>query len=314
MNQSTDNVKRGDAIDWRRRLLYGAAVLVLGLYFLDVGYRRYYEEPIRAAESRKTALQKQIRKGKLELAKAKRATQILPELQQRALPYDLERARSSYQSWLLSLVEKSSLSAPKVDSGEPITHAANGQILYQTISFSVRGRGNMRQITQLLYDFYSAGHLQKIRTLSFSPVGAADLVDVSIAIEAIALPTADRESELSSVLSERLASSNVMDYQSVARRNLFQAGGASLGQHITLTAVTSSARNVLEAWFHDARSDQTFRLSQGGRLEIGSLIADVTEINKTQVTVALDKQLWPVTIGQNLAEAQAVATQTAATE
>lgn len=300
--------------DTRRRLLYGALVIILALYIFDAGYRRLYQEPVRTAAARANALREDITSKKLEIAKAKRATQILPELQQRALPYNLERARSSYQSWLLSLVEKSNLVTPKVDSGEPVTHAANGQVLYQSIAFSVRGRGNMRQITQLLHDFYSAGHMQKIRTMSLTPVGTSDLVDVALSIDTVALPTADRESELTTAASQRLASSAASEYRTIARRNLFQAGGHGVGRYITLTAITSDTRGVLEAWFQDARSDRTYRLRLGQRLEVGSFIAEVAEINKKQVVISIDQQKWPVSMGQDLAEAQTVATQTAATD
>ena len=50
---------------------------------------------------------------------------------------------------------------------------------------------------------------------------------MTVSIEAIALPNADRESELTTLVSTDLALEHVRDYQLIARRNFFGRDGAA---------------------------------------------------------------------------------------
>jgi hypothetical protein len=285
-------------------ILSGALAVTAILYVGEIGYRRLYEEPIRAAEDQATVLRERLRKQRLAIAKAKEAVQLLDHLQQRALPRNLELARSGYQSWLLEVVKKCSLAASKVDSGDPQTRSLQGQNLYHAIPFSLRGRGNLRQITMLLHDFYTAGHLHKIRTLTLTPVGVSDQLDVAISVETLALDSADRDADLTSLTSNRLASNEYAAYRSIAGRNLFQTGGDSIGRQIRLSAITLNVRGQREAWFYNKRDDQTRRLREGESLEVGALIAHLIAINKKSAALIIDDQTWLLPIGASLAEAK----------
>lgn len=297
----------------RNKLLYGALFVVLALYAFDYGYQGLYKEPIRKSENRIAALNTEIQDTRLKVAKAKKATRVLSELQQRSLPYRLEQARSSYQAWLLELGKQSQLTSVNVDSGEPLAYSDRGRVLFQSISFTLRGRGSMKQITQLLHDFYAAGHLHKIRTITFNPVGAAELVDVNLTIDTVAMPTADRESALTELPANRSSSPRVEDYRYIAARNLFQAGGQGIGRFIKLSAVTSNRSGVLEAWFKDTRSDKSYRRASGQTLSVGSLDLRVDKIEKKQVTVVVDEQTWTVKRGQTIADSLEMNARTAAT-
>ena len=91
------------------------------LYVGDIGYRRFSAEPISSAENQSAGLRQQLQDQKIAIAKAKQAVQLLDDLERHALPHNLELARSSYQAWLLEVVKQCKLTAPKVDSGDPIT-------------------------------------------------------------------------------------------------------------------------------------------------------------------------------------------------
>ena len=288
----------------RRTTLYGALAVMAVLYVGDIGYRRFYAEPISSAENQSAGLRQQLQEQKIAIAKAKQAVQLLDDLQRHALPHNLELARSSYQAWLLEVVKQCKLTAPKVDSGDPVTRANRGQNLYHAIPFSLRGRGNLRQITRLLHDFYTSGNLHKIRTLALTPVGVSDQIDVSMSIEALALDGADREAKLTALTSNRLASDELVAYRSIASRNLFQTGGDSIGRQIRLSAVTLNTRGQREAWFYNKRDDHTRRLKESESLEVGALIARIVSINDKSVTLIIDDQTWHVAIGASLAEAR----------
>ena len=69
--------------------------------------------------------------------------------------------------------------------------------MYTRMSFTVRGHVSLADLTQFLYDFYSAGHLQQIRQMTMKPVEHAGELDVNVTIEALSLPNADRKDQLS---------------------------------------------------------------------------------------------------------------------
>lgn len=288
----------------RRTALYGALAVMAVLYVGDSGYRRYYTEPIRAAESQSAGLRQQLNEQRTAIAKAKQAVQSLDDLQQRALPRDLELARSGYQAWLLAVVKQCKLTAPKVDSGDPVTRSYRGQNLYHAIPFSLRGRGNLRQITRLLHDFYKSGNLHKIQTLALTPVGVSDQLDIAMSVEALALDGADRDAKLTTLASNRLASDDFAAYRLIASRNFFQTGGDSIGRQIRLSAVTLNVRGQREAWFYNQRADHTRRLKESESLDVGALTARVVAINDKSATLIIDDQTWHVPIGATLAEAR----------
>ncbi len=288
----------------RRIVLYGALAVMAVLYVGDIGYRRFYVEPIRTAENQSAGLRQQLQERRIAIAKAKQAVQSLDDLQQHALPRNLELARSDYQAWLLEVVKQCKLSAPKVDSGDPVTRAYRGQNLYHVIPFSLRGRGNLRQITRFLHEFYKSGNLHKIRTLALTPVGVSDQLDIAMSVEALALDGTDRDAKLTTLTSNRLASDEFAAYRSIASRNLFQTGGDSIGRQIRLSAVTLNIRGQREAWFYNKRDDHTRRLKESESLEVGALIARVVAIYDKSATVVIDDQTWHVPIGASLAEAR----------
>lgn len=286
----------------RQKLLYGAVTIIGVLYVGDVGYRKLYEEPIANAEQQATGLRDRLEKQKVANAKAKRAGDKLEQLQQMALPRDLELARSSYQAWLLQLVNDCQLGTPKVDSADPTSLAYRRDLLYNKFVFTVRGRGNLRQITQLLHGFYVAGHLHKIQSLTLTPNNVSEQLDVALTIEALSLPGADREAELTAHESDRLASTDLSAYRSVANRNLFQVGGDHIGRQIRLSAITKDRLGRSEAWFTNQREDKTLRLKKDETLTIGVLNIKVVDIQDKSAMVLIDDQTWRVPIGASLAE------------
>jgi hypothetical protein len=175
--------------------------------------------------------------------------------------------------------------------------------MFKRFTFSLRGRGELGQITRFLYDFYRGGHLHKIRSMSLNPLSDGQQVDLSVSIEALALPNADRQDELTTVASEQLALADVRDYQLISRRNFFSSGGAaSAWKQIRLSAVTSDVRGVQEAWFLVGDDPRTRVLQTSQTLSLPSLELRVVSLDDTSATVDADGTLYRVDIGQSLAE------------
>lgn len=294
--------------DKRTRLL----VLVLGaigvLYAGDLAYRSWIESPRKEAERQKTRLEKRIRADKLSLAKSKRIAADLEQLESQSLPWDLEVARSSYQSWLLQLVQRAKLQTPNVDSTEPMPLAVGrggrrGKPDFHKLGFTLRTRGSLKQVVHFLFDFYRADHLHKIRSMNLNPAGRERNLDLTLSIETLVLSTALREKKLSPGVSERLASSTREDYQPLVRRNLFDSGrGAQVAKKVQFTAVTRNRDGTSQAWFRIAPSGKTQILSAGQPLNCPGLEVLVLEVLPAATILSLDGERIRLRVGQRLAE------------
>ncbi len=295
----------------RRKLwtLGGLAVVVI-LFLGDRGYRKLIEEPNRRAEQLETQLDKRLKDTRLKLAKAKQAVEAMEQFELQSLPWDSEVARARYQAWLIELARNAGLSGTSVDSGEPVAVTRSSRSnkrpveMYTRYAFSVRGRGDLGQVTQFMYDFYRSDQLHKIRSFALAPQGEGQMVDVSFSIEALSLPLTERESELTTAVSDQLALADSQSYRLIATRNLFGAGGANWAwSQVLLTAITSDARGVGQAWFAAGKDQETRIVRVGGVLELPSLTIKLVSVRDRSAVVEVEQQQYLILIGQRLSEA-----------
>jgi len=286
----------------RKGLLLGVATVVLAMICGDWLWRNAVEGPTELRERRLAGLQRARQQRENALAQARKAGQQLAKWEAQSLPSDPEVARSLYQAWLLELVGFVELRNPNVDSGSPVSRKG----LYQTISFSVRGRGTLEQLTTFLFEFYSADHLHQIRSLSITPLQKSDQLDLSISIEAAVLATATRRDRLSTERSDRLASEPLEDYYPIARRNLFGFGGNPDATDYTYLTAVVHVDDELEAWFTLRATDEVLKLREGQNLSIGQFRGTVREIEASDVVLESEGERWLLTIGENLAQAFAL--------
>ena len=288
--------------DLRQRLMYfvlGAIVLFVGG---DYVMKNYVDAPLEQRQSRKEQLEKKIKAKKKELAAAKEAAKKLAIWEKSSLPSDTEIARSLYRTWLLELVEKSDFQSAHVDSGP----ATSRKGYYESLGFSVRGKGTLNQLVSFLFEFYRAGHLHKIQSLNLTPMGKGGGVDISLAVEALALPGAESKSQLSQVPSTKLAHASVTDYAIIAQRNMFGAGGESdISRQAFLTAIAQDG-SEREVWFTLRSQDKLLKLRKGSQFEIGHFTGSVIDILDDDVILESVGERWLLSIGESLAEATAL--------
>jgi len=286
----------------RKNILLAAFAAMLLIYVGNWLWENMVEAPLEKRRAKTVRLQEDVEKRKLQLARARKAAKELAVWEDQSLPSDTEVARSLYQAWLLELVEHVKLANPHVDSGNPVGRKG----LYHALSFSLRGRGTLRQLTVLLFEFYRADHLHQVRSLGITPLEGADQLDLSISIEALVLPGADREDRLSRQTSDRLASAELADYEMIVRRNLFGSGdGFDPTDHTYLTAVTYSDGQA-EAWFTMRVNDKVLKLRKGQNLQVGQFNGTVAEIADTDVILESDGERWLLTVGENITQAFAL--------
>ena len=95
-------------------------------------------------------------------------------------------ARSLYQEWLLERAVKSGFEGVSVS---PLPGRPKGEVYYQ-LGFLVNGQGDLRELTQFLYQLQSVAYLHRINRLTAKPVAKSKNLDLSITIDALSLNSA----------------------------------------------------------------------------------------------------------------------------
>jgi len=308
-----------------RKIFFALVAGGLLLYFGgDWATKKWVDAPKTAKLGRIAGLQKAVKESKQSLSGVESDIQWMAHFESRSLPSNTEVARSLYVAWLAELIKYAELSSPSLNPGEPVNRKGG----FQSISFSVRVRGNLEQLTVFLFEFYNAPHLHKIQSLGLTPMPKTDQLDLLIGIETLVLPYADREDELSQVKlaetgAQRLRSSTLDEYKPIADRNLFAIAdpGADPADHTVLTGV-NYVDGVPEAWFTTRTDGKTLRLRIGDKLiqdgdrirksetheESGltTEIGRVAEMKDSDLVLERDGERWLLTIGESLAQAYAL--------
>ena len=286
----------------RKSLLYFALAGIALYLGGDFAWRTYIEGPLEQKRSLKSQLEEQIKKKKKDLAIAKAASKKLALLENSSLPSEPEIARSLYRTWLLELVEKSEFHTAHVESGP----AASRKGFYDTLGFSVRGKGTLQHVVRFLFEFYRAGHLHRIQQISLTPLGKSGSLDVIIAIEALILPGTDRKDKLSTLTANRLKHRALVDYAVIAQRNIFGVGGEMDPAHQAfLTAVTRDDGEP-EIWITLRGQDKLLKLQIGGHFEIGQFNGTVIEILDDDVVFESVGERWLLSVGEPFSDALAL--------
>ncbi len=148
----------------------------------------------------------------------KAADKKLRDWRARSLPEDASHARALYLDWLRKRAVAVELSGLKIT---PLSGSQEGKVYYRHV-FHLAGQGDLRQLTQLLYDFYSVDYLHRISRLSISPVINSKQLDISLTVEAIAVVGAPMRETLDEPPAQRLARSDVAEYvRVIIERNFF---------------------------------------------------------------------------------------------
>jgi hypothetical protein len=156
------------------------------------------------------------------LTRGTRAAGKLTAYERSSLPSDPALARGLYQGWLLELAEER-VAMHKVSVGN-LPSRPVGDVYYQH-AFSVNCQGDLRQLTDFLYKFHSAGFLHRISRMHVRPLSDSKQLTLTFAIEALSMTKAPEVNELAPPVSNRLAEDERETYMnSILYRNLFSPG------------------------------------------------------------------------------------------
>lgn len=167
-----------------------------------------------------TDLNQKIKQKQDKIDAGNRAMKKMGDWNRRSLPSDAKQAPSLYQSWLLHLVDDAKLASATVQQQSTIGHTGT----FEKYGYQIKADSDvsMNQLVQFLYKFYCSNQLHKIRQLLVKPRADNKALDVTIEIEALLLPGADRNDKLSSQRLDQLPLGNVAAYEkAISDRKLF---------------------------------------------------------------------------------------------
>ncbi|MEO8497028.1 MAG: Ig-like domain-containing protein, partial [Planctomycetota bacterium] len=162
----------------------------------------------------------------------KKADKNLRDWRARSLPEDRALAQALYLDWLGKRADAVGLNGRKVT---PAESQFVGQSYY-IHGFRLSGQGDLKQLTQLLYDFYSVDHMHRITRLDIKPLTTSKQLDLKMTVEALSIVGSPSREVLDEPPAHRLARPDVKDYvDAIIARNFF----APANQPPTVAASTS---------------------------------------------------------------------------
>lgn len=290
----------------RTPLLLGAMVLAVGVFLADqFQVFSFIDNWGKEGEAKIAKLDKDIEMLENLIVSGADAGEKLAIYEQRSLPYKPDLARSEYQAWLNQIVTKNSLLASSVEVSVPssmtIKDGDKKREAYKRYGFSVSAAGSLDQVSDFLFDFYRAGHLHKINSMSLNR--ASGQFRFSVTGETIGLNSCERAGTLSDVVGDRLAKTSVEDYSTIVRRNMFSREVGATLKLVRLSSITYDKSGVPEAWFKVGARQATKKLRRSDSLDASVHSIQVVDIQPRSALVDVDGEVFDLPVGKSLYEA-----------
>ena len=291
----------------RTPLLIGVMGIVIAAWAADqVGMLEFIDQWGKQGDAALAKVTKDIETVEDLVMRGVDAGDRLEIYEQMSLPFNVEIARSRYQDWLHDLVEQNSLRQSTVEVGMPasvtVKDGDKKREAFKRYAFTVSAVGSLEQVTSFLYDFYRAGYLHKLNTVSFSKAGGQQF-NMSIAGEALGIATCLRERELPTVTANRLAKSDFDAYEGIVRRNIFSREVGATLKMVSLTSVTYDKSGMPEAWFKVGKARATKKTQRGVKFSVSIHEIEVIDIQPRSVLLLVDGAVTEIMLGQSLADA-----------
>lgn len=166
------------------------------------------QEQIQTLEARK---QDQVDTSR----RASRAAKTMAALVDRSLPSDRVKARSMYEQWLLTLIEKHQFQQPSVRPIEPPIRNET----FEQHRFQIEGTATLAQVAEFLSVFYQSHELHRISQLTLIPRKNSRELEVTCLVEALSLSTSKR-----STLGDQTSPQYTNDQLAETRKSIVERG------------------------------------------------------------------------------------------
>lgn len=281
---------------WLIGLIAVGAVLYGGNWFMS----NYIDAPAKARQEERDRLTRDIKKLKADKGRIETLIERLDAWKLRSLPENPDVARSLYRSWLYQLAMESGLKGVSVDSGS----ATNRSGMLQVFSFSCRARGDLSTLTRFLTSFYRTDQLHQIQSLGVAPVAKSSDLDVTLAIQALAVKGSPQTDRLPNLPLRPITDAETEANRWIARRNVFGLGGSSDPADRTVLTAVTSVDGTLEVWFTQQIEDKLYKYRAGDEVDFGRFQGKLIRILKEDIVLqSREGDQWLVSIGESLGEA-----------
>ncbi|MFN9713154.1 MAG: hypothetical protein ACK57G_05045 [Planctomycetota bacterium] len=294
----------------RMKWLLAACAGVFGLYMIDALYRNWIEQPQTELNRRIETLSNDLTESKQQQLQSQKTGRRLAEYSARALPSDPMLARSSYQEWLLELVDQHKFAATSVDASQPVpleiksrTKKGKRIRIGHRIDYSLRGQASLAKLAEFLDQFRKAGHLHKIRSLTLNPIGSEGRLDVNLSIQVLSMESSMNESDVGdwTMLSE--AQESLKPAAALVRRNPFARGFAKALNDVQLRAITTNREGIIEAWFAADARGSIKKVPAGSNIPLALHEITVVEILRDRVLVNVNQEPQWIQMGESIGDA-----------
>lgn len=293
----------------RTMLLAAAGVAIIVLYAVDTGYRSLIEQPTQRYEGELKAVESKLQDANTSQITGRRLANQLDQCAARALPFDPALARSSYQDWLLKLVEQHKMESASVDADTPRpievrsrTQRRKSNLVGHRIGFSLRARTTLDHLTDFLHDFHRSAQLHKIRSFSLTPLVNGNQLDLNLSIETLSLQATERERQLSTLVRDEQTFPPRAHYREFVSRNLFAKGFSKVLAQVRLNAITQNRSGGLEGWFAVGSPPKTQIAAVGGVLDLPLHTVRILSFEENRVKLTVNEfECW-LSLGQTLGQ------------
>jgi hypothetical protein len=296
----------------RMKWLIAACAGVFGLYMIDALYRTWIEQPQTELNRRIETLSNDLTESKQQQLQSQKTGRRLAEYSARALPSDPMLARSSYQEWLLALVDQHKFTATSVDASQPVpleiksrTKKGKRIRIGHRIDYSLRGQASLAKLADFLDQFRKVGHLHKIRALTLNPIGSEGRLDVNVSIQVLSMESSVNESDVGDWTMLTDAQESLKPAMSLVRRNPFARGFAKALNDVQLRAITTNREGVIEAWFAADARGSIKKVPAGSNIPLALHDISVVEILRDKVLVNVNQEPQWIQMGESIGDAMA---------
>lgn len=299
----------------RERFLMIVAAILFVVVVAPIFYHLFGND-VSKLRAQRNRLNEDIEKLEKDVFSKDQIKRRLDELTVRSLPPGDTLAQSLYQNWLIETAYATGLQGTRLDPGS-ITPVKNH---YKKYTFTLHGRGSLEQISDFLRRFHKTDYLHLVRRVSPRSVKGSSLMDVSITIEALALPKARPSRTLRSVPEEILAITDKEKeiLREITSRNLFAAYSPPREpgeppktvspdefDHSPYCYVTASLEGVdgkPEVWINIRTEGKLYKLHEGEMFRLGGVRCFVRKIEPDRVRFEAAGGFYTVRPGKSFVE------------
>ncbi len=300
----------------REQRLLTIVLITLAAYVAYGAVQWLILRPLRERNQTLTALQQTIQRKKLQRRQVLQQQQQLQDWQKQSLPPDPRQAQSIYHQFLLHMVNEVGLDDPVVNTMPP---APQGNALVR-YPFTIRGRGSLETVMQLLGYFERVNVLHQIRQLSLRRRDDGDRLEVELRVEAISIQDATEDGVSSIAAAEEASESTQELLARILERNIFspprppqpppverepETPPVDPRQFVYLVGCVAVGSEC-EAWVYDRLNNRLHRLRAGDTLEVAGVKGRVVHVADGEMVYENEGTRYRLLLGQNFTQVQPV--------